>query len=236
MSFVVMFLAVTYLAEIAGPFPVAATISAAHIPHSLGRQFASTAARGAPHTPERHGDRKLLTRVARGEVGALRVLYDHHARRAMAIAMRVLRNESEAEDVVQETFLEVWRRAAQFDNQRGGVAAWVVTIARSRAIDRLRSTGTTSRAIEAASGTLEPPPEALPSDEVERRRDEARVAAALGELPIEQRQTIELAYFEGLSQSEIAQRTGSPLGTVKMRVKLAMSKLAKLLKPETDEG
>jgi RNA polymerase sigma-70 factor (ECF subfamily) len=163
---------------------------------------------------------------------ALRVLYDEHVGRAMAIAMRVLRNEPEAEDVVQEAFLEVWRRAEQFDDRRGGVAAWVVTIARSRAIDRLRSTGTSSRAVEAASGALIPTPEILPCEQVERRRDELRVAAALDQLPPEQRQAIALAYFEGLSQSEIASRTGNPLGTVKMRVKLAMAKLAKLLRVE----
>jgi RNA polymerase sigma-70 factor (ECF subfamily) len=173
--------------------------------------------------------------MAQGDVEALRRLYDEHARRAMAIAMRVLRSQTEAEDVVQETFLEVWRRAEQFDNQRGGVAAWVVTIARSRAIDRLRSTGTTSRAIETASGSLIPAAELLPSEQAERRRDEVRVAAALTELPPAQRQAIELAYFEGLSQSEIATRTGSPLGTVKMRVKLALGKLARLLKPGVEE-
>ena len=173
--------------------------------------------------------------MAQGDVEALRRLYDAHARRAMAIAMRVLRSEPEAEDVVQETFLELWRRAEQFDTQRGGAAAWVVTIARSRAIDRLRSTGTTSRAIETASGNLTPAAEALPSEQAERRRDEARVAQALGALPAEQRHTIELAYFEGLSQSEIAARTGSPLGTVKMRVKLALGKLERLLKPNRKE-
>jgi RNA polymerase sigma-70 factor (ECF subfamily) len=167
-------------------------------------------------------------------MAALRVLYEEHAGRAMAIAMRVLRNEPEAEDVVQEAFLEIWRRAEQFDDQRGGVAAWVVTIARSRAIDRLRSTGTTSRAVEAASGALIPTPEILPCEQVERRRDELRVAAALDRLPAEQRQAIALAYFEGLSQSEIAAKTGNPLGTVKMRVKLAMGKLAKLLRTEED--
>lgn len=145
---------------------------------------------------------------------ALRVLYDEHVGRAMAIAMRVLRNQPEAEDVVQEAFLEIWRRAEQFDDQRGGVAAWVVTIARSRAIDRLRATGTTSRAVEAASGALIPTPEILPCEQVE------------------QRQAIALAYFEGLSQSEIAAKTGNPLGTVKMRIKLAMAKLAKLLSLE----
>lgn len=173
--------------------------------------------------------------MARGDVEALRCLYDLHARRAMAIAMRVLRNEPEAEDVVQETFLEIWRRAGQFDTQRGGAAAWVVTIARSRAIDRLRSTGTTSRAIESASGSLRPAPELLPSEQAERRRNEVRVAEALGALPPEQRHAIELAYFEGLSQSEIAARTSSPLGTVKMRVKLALSKLERLLRPHRKE-
>jgi RNA polymerase sigma-70 factor (ECF subfamily) len=182
-----------------------------------------------------HPDRALLERIARGDVEALRRLYDDHARRAMAIAMRVLRNEPEAEDVVQETFLEIWRRADQFDMERGGAAAWVVTITRSRAIDRLRSTGTSSRAIETASGTLIPSAELLPSEHAERRRDELRVAEAMGSLPPEQRQAIELAYFEGLSQSEIASRTGSPLGTVKMRVKLALGKMSRLLKPDKED-
>jgi RNA polymerase sigma-70 factor, ECF subfamily len=216
------------LAEVAG------SISPTHTPRGLSWLSAEKWARPAANASSRRKDRALLTRIARGDVAALRVLYNDHARRAMAVAVRVLRSESEAEDVVQETFLEIWRRAAQFDNQRGGAAAWVVTIARSRAIDRLRSSGTSSRAIEAASGSLVPTAERLPSEEAERRRDEVRVAAALGELPAEQRQTIELAYFEGLSQSEIAAKTGSPLGTVKMRVKLAMGKLAKSLKPDED--
>jgi RNA polymerase sigma-70 factor (ECF subfamily) len=91
-------------------------------------------------------------------------------------------------------------------------------------------TATRSQAIEAASGLLIPMPQPLPSEDVERRRDEARVAAALAELPFEQRRAIELAYFEGLTQGEIATKTHSPLGTVKERVKLAINKLAKLLK------
>jgi RNA polymerase sigma-70 factor (ECF subfamily) len=203
-----------------------------HTPSALTWVFAGILARPALSAPDRAHDRALLTRISRGEVAALRTLYRDHAPRAMAIAMRILRSEPDAEDVVQETFLEIWRRAAQYDTDRGGAVAWVVTIARSRAIDRLRASGTSSRTIEAASGELVPRAEALPSDEAERRHDQKRVAVALEALPAEQRQTIELAYFEGLSQSEIAQRTGSPLGTVKMRVKLAMTKLAKLLKHE----
>jgi RNA polymerase sigma-70 factor (ECF subfamily) len=186
-------------------------------------------AAAAEHAVAKGGDGALLERIARREVGALRELYDRHARRAMAIALRILRDESAAEDVVQETFLDVWRRAAGFDVQRGDAAAWIVTIARSRAIDRLRSSGRASRAIAAASGMLTPLSEPLPSDQTERHRERAQIAAALGELPAKQRQTIELAYFDGLSQSEIATRTGNPLGTVKARVKLAMTKLTRLL-------
>jgi len=215
---------------------LAAEISAEHIPPALSWLSARSGAPRAQDESGRQQDRKLLARVAGGDVAALRVLYDEHAGRAMAIAMRVLRNEPEAEDVVQEAFLEIWRRADQFDDRRGGVAAWVVTIARSRAIDRLRSTGTSSRAVEAATGTLAliATPQILPCEQVDRRRDELRVAAALNQLPAEQRQAIALAYFEGLSQSEIAAKTGNPLGTVKMRVKLAMAKLAKLLRTEED--
>jgi RNA polymerase sigma-70 factor (ECF subfamily) len=215
---------------------LAGGISAEHIPPALSWLSARESALRAQDEGGRQQDQALLARVAGGDMAALRVLYQEHAGRAMAIAMRVLRNEPEAEDVVQEAFLEIWRRADQFDDRRGGVAAWVVTIARSRAIDRLRASGTTSRAVEAASGALAliPAPEILPCEQVDRRRDELRVAAALDQLPAEQRQAIALAYFEGLSQSEIAAKTGNPLGTVKMRVKLAMGKLARLLRAEED--
>lgn len=157
---------------------------------------------------------------------ALRALYLEHAPRAMAIAVRILRDPCEGEDIVQETFVELWRRAAQYDGARGGAASWIVTIARSRAIDRLRAAGAAGRAIEGATNVQASAALPSPSDELEQRRDQARIADALATLPAEQRQTIELAYFEGLSQSEIAARTGNPLGTVKMRVKLAMGKLA----------
>ena len=171
-------------------------------------------------------------RVAAGDVAALRALYDEHAPRAIAIAMRILRNVEEAEDVVQDTFLEVWRRSAQFDDARGTAIAWIVTIARSRAIDRLRATQTAGRALDGVVANEDVMRTALPSpvDRMEERREGTRVATALAALPAPQRETIELAYFEGLSQSEIAVKTGSPLGTVKMRVKLAMQKLSGLLR------
>jgi RNA polymerase sigma-70 factor, ECF subfamily len=176
----------------------------------------------------------LLGRVATGDVAALRLVYEQHAPRAMAIARRILRSAEEAEDIVQETFLELWRRAPQFDGQRGGLVAWIVTIARSRAIDRLRSSSTAGRAVDEASTSPDVHPTAPPSPiaETERRIVEAKVADALATLPPEQRRTIQLAYFDGLSQTEIAAKTGSPLGTVKMRVKLAVGKLKTLLKDD----
>jgi RNA polymerase sigma-70 factor (ECF subfamily) len=183
--------------------------------------------------PEGSGDRDLLTRVAHGDIAAFRMLYDQHAPRAMAIAVRILRSSEQAEDVVQETFLELWRRSGQFDVGRGSIVAWLVTIVRSRAIDRLRASATAGRALGemATEGLIAKASPSL-ADQPEGRGDKARVARALAALPIEQRETIELAYFEGLSQSEIAVKTGSPLGTVKTRVKLAINKLAGFLKEE----
>jgi RNA polymerase sigma-70 factor (ECF subfamily) len=179
-------------------------------------------------------DRDLLARVAEGDVDALRTLYDQHAARALATAQRILRRQEEAEDVVQDTFIEVWRRAGQYDSDRGGAGGWIVTIARSRAIDRVRASGTAGRVLEGADVVPGLAPAALtsPAAMTEERRNEVRVVTALAALPAEQRETIELAYFEGLTQSEIAVKTGNPLGTVKMRVKLGMKKLTGLLKED----
>jgi RNA polymerase sigma-70 factor, ECF subfamily len=200
--------------------------------HLLTRASAAAPALAAVGAPDRWRDRALLMRVAAGDVAALRVLYDEHAPRAMAIALRILRSPEEAEDVVQETFIEIWRRSAQFDDARGGAIAWIVTIARSRAIDRLRASKVAGRVLggAVANEDLMRNPLPSPANRMEERRDAARVATALAALPALQRETIELAYFEGLSQSEISVKTGSPLGTVKMRVKLAINKLTGLLK------
>jgi len=169
--------------------------------------------------------------VAAGDPAALRTLYDDHAPRAMAIALRMLHNPQEAEDVVQDTFLEIWRRARRFEGARGGAAAWVVSIARTRAIDRLRASRTSGVALEGTAATEDLMPMADPSlaGQTQGRRDQARVTTALAALPAEQRETIELAYFEGLSEAEIAAQTGTPLGVVKMRVNRAMKRLTELV-------
>jgi RNA polymerase sigma-70 factor, ECF subfamily len=175
----------------------------------------------------RDAENELVRRVVRGDAGALRTIYERHGGRAMAIALRVLQLPHEAEEVVQETFLEIWKRAATFDPGRGAVAAWVSTIARTRAIDRLRLRASAARAAAVSAEPL--PPARTPVEAVEQREARQIIEVALRALPEEQRRVIELAYFQGLSQSEIAERTGEALGTVKTRVRLAMEKLSGLV-------
>jgi RNA polymerase sigma-70 factor (ECF subfamily) len=187
----------------------------------------SAAMPGGTADASKDGDRSLLEGVAHGDPAALRVIYERCAGRALAIALRVLGTRSEAEEVVQEVFIQVWNRATEYDAGRGSVLAWILTIARSRAIDRLRSRGAQARATAAVD--FDQASVQMPSELAEERQLRARVNSALGALPAEQRRAIELAYFEGLSQSEIANLTGDPIGTVKTRVRLGMSKLAGLL-------
>ncbi|MFL5312285.1 MAG: sigma-70 family RNA polymerase sigma factor [Myxococcales bacterium] len=175
------------------------------------------------------GVEEVIARIARGERGALRSAYDIFAGRAMAIALRILRSTEEAEEVVQDTFVEIWRRAADYRPERGTPGAWIAAMARSRAIDRLRERIRSENALRTFAS--EPPREPDPSasESAARREERSRVRAALAALPAEQRRTVELAYFDGLTQSEIARATGDALGTVKTRIRLGMEKLANAL-------
>jgi RNA polymerase sigma-70 factor (ECF subfamily) len=164
-------------------------------------------------------------------LGELRALYAACSGRAMAIAFHLLRDRAEAEDVVQESFLEAWRRAAGWDPARGSRESWVLLITRSRALDRLRARSSARRAAERAAADPVPP-QAPPVEAAEARQLRERVRDALDGLPPPQREAVELAYFGGLSQAEIAARLGEPLGTVKTRVRLAMEKLASRLAGE----
>ncbi|MEK7466069.1 MAG: sigma-70 family RNA polymerase sigma factor [Planctomycetota bacterium] len=147
-------------------------------------------------------------------------LYDRYCAAALATAARVLGDRSEAEDVVQEVFVRVWDRAADYDTSRGSVAAWIMSSVRNASIDKLRRKDAFHRALDGATAEPRPLPE-----ESEFPEDLKRVTAAVAQLPPDQRQAIELAYFEGLSQSEIASRLKQPLGTVKTRMRLGMQKL-----------
>jgi RNA polymerase sigma-70 factor, ECF subfamily len=173
-------------------------------------------------------EESLIPRMAAGDAGALRQLYDHCSPTMLAVALRILRTRGEAEDVVQDAFVEAWRRAATFDPRRGTALSFVLAIARSRALDRLRSRGAEGRAT-AAFAREETGAVPLPIESAEQRQDRDRIQAALASLPPDQRTVLDLGYFEGLSQTEIAARTGDPLGTVKTRCRLALEKLAGLL-------
>lgn len=178
-------------------------------------------------------DARIVARMAAADEQALASFHDRWCARVEAVVLRIVRDPDDAADVVEEVFWQCWRQAGRFDAARGDVERWIVTIARSRALDRLRARRRQREEVvpdetlvpEAASDAPDPASDAEGAD----RR--ARVEAALATLPAEQREALELAYFGGYSQSEIAGRTGLPLGTVKTRMRLALQKLRTVLAP-----
>jgi RNA polymerase sigma-70 factor (ECF subfamily) len=164
---------------------------------------------------------------------ALAELYDLHAPTLLALARRILGGSPDAEDVLQEVFVHVWNQADRYDAARSSVSTWLVLITRSRAIDRLRNRKVVERAHE-ASQTAAPVEHASSegADAVLMRERRERVRREMANLPPEQRQVIEMAFYQGLSQSEIAAQADLPLGTVKTRTLLAMKKLRGALRAE----
>jgi RNA polymerase sigma-70 factor (ECF subfamily) len=171
-------------------------------------------------------DIALLGRVIARDGRAIGELYDRHSRLLYGLILRILRNRSEAEEVLQEVFVQVWTRADTYNVELGAPVAWLVRIARNRAIDQIRSNSVRARTAEA---TPLPPPVETPEARAVMSEQQRAIARALDTLPLEQRELIEHAYFQGLTQSELAERFHLPLGTVKTRVRTGMMALRREL-------
>jgi RNA polymerase sigma-70 factor, ECF subfamily len=175
------------------------------------------------YMPSDHeSDVALVTAIAGGAAQALSRLYDRYASALLAAGLKTLRSRRDAEDVLHDVFVEVWQLASDYDPRRGSVKSWLFLRMRSRAIDRVRLSSARETALDGeAMAAIEAPA----SEDPALAPDRARARRALEELPADQRAALELAYFAGLSGSQIAERLGAPLGTIKTRLALGMSKL-----------
>ena len=168
---------------------------------------------------------RLLTEVGRGDEAAFRELYDHIARWVHGVVLRVVRNPSQSEEVTQEVMVEIWRTATRFDADRGSGKAWVMTMAHRRAVDRVRSAqASTNRDERVALQDYQPARDEV-AEQVELNLDRQRVRRHLDRLTDIQRQTIEMAYYKGFTQREIAEKLDLPLGTVKTRMRDGLIRL-----------
>ncbi len=192
-----------------------------------------------PARLERLADEELMAVVDAKVAAAFEVLYDRHGGAAYSLAYRIVGDRNGAEDVAQEAFLSIWRSNARFDRSRGSVRSWVLSVVRNRAIDALRrGSGNAPKLDHDDEGVIEARPAEERTDAEALRRETSReIQGALGTLPSDQSQVIELAYFGGFSHSEIAEMLGMPLGTVKGRMRLGLEKirvqLAEAITPET---
>jgi RNA polymerase sigma-70 factor (ECF subfamily) len=183
-------------------------------------------------------DEALVMLVSGQDQRAFEVLYDRYADLVYSVALRVLADPTLAQDVAQEVFLRLWRAPGSYDAARGRFSNWLVSVARNRAVDEVRTRGR-RRLREVGPAAMEDPPDGQaedPSAMAQADLDARAVRRALTELPEEQRVTLELAYYGGLTQQEIAQLLSQPLGTVKTRTRLAMKKLRVALKGEVEVG
>ena len=182
-----------------------------------GMEESTAVARPAPED-----DAELLTRVVRGDERAMAVLFDRYSKIVYSVALRVLRDTASAEDVMQEIFMQIWRNPNSFVAAKGSLGGWLAVVARNRSIDMLRRKRPSEQVEEmnlASACNL--------ADEAERSLLMERARAAVKLLPTEQRKTLEMAFYDGLTHSEIAEMTGDPLGTVKTRIRSALLTLRK---------
>ena len=172
--------------------------------------------------PAPEDDAELLTRVQHGDERAMAVLFDRYSKIVYSVALRVLRDTASAEDVMQEIFMQIWRNPNSFVAAKGSLGGWLAVVSRNRSIDTLRRKRPSEQVEEmnlASSTNL--------ADEAERSILMERARAAVRLLPVEQRKTLEMAFFDGLTHSEIAEMTGDPLGTVKTRIRSGLLALRK---------
>ena len=172
-------------------------------------------------------DVALIRRMVDADETALGALYDRWVRSLYSLVLHLLKDPDEAEDVVEETFWQAWRKASSYEPSRGAVSTWLLTIGRRKALDRIRAKKRHREDSIGHDRTFAdlPSPDPDPSQDMEGSELREHVRVALRELPTEQREVLELGYFRGMSQTEIADATGQPLGTVKTRMRLAMQKL-----------
>jgi RNA polymerase sigma-70 factor (ECF subfamily) len=205
-------------------------------PPSAPTPYTSTKSIASPPDPAtgETADVELVRRMASGDERALGTLYDRWQALVHGAIVRILSQPDDVDDVVEEVFWQAWRQASRYEATRGAVHTWLLTIARSRALDRARALlrRREEPLDDARMADVDIEVSATdPAADAEASERRATVLAALSVLPPEQRQAIELAYFQGLSQTEIAERTDQPLGTVKTRTRLAMQKLREQLRP-----
>jgi RNA polymerase sigma-70 factor, ECF subfamily len=178
-------------------------------------------------------DPTLLARVVKGDQQAFSQLYDYSSTLLFTLAVRMLGNREEAAELLQDVYLEVWRKVSRYDVGRGTPIAWLITLTKSRAIDRLRARASrgyrATNSLEGGTATQVADPAPSPFETQADQELRTAIGAAVAGLPQSQQQAIELAYYEGLSHTEIATRLNQPLGTVKTRIKLGMSKLRESL-------
>ena len=178
---------------------------------------------GAPAgTPGPEEDARLLAQIAKGDAAAMATLYDRYSKIVYAVSLRVLRDPASAEDVLQEIYMQIWRSPASFVAARGSLGGWLAVVARNRSIDTLRR----RRPTEAVEDVILVAKCDLAA-EAERNTMIERARAVLQTMPSEQRKTLEMAFFDGLTHAEIAEMTGDPLGTVKTRIRSALLTLRK---------
>ena len=178
-------------------------------------------------------DREMIERIGRGDQSALSALYDRLSRPLYSLALRMLGDAGDAQDALQDVFLQIWSRAATYNPEQSTVFSWTVLLTRSRVIDRLRARGRRSRVVVASTEDAPTAADASTvesaADTAEKNDEAARVRSVLNNLPSEQREAIELAFFGDLTHHEIAARLGEPLGTIKARIRRGLLKLRERL-------